>query len=52
MPPASTPSEAILLGWYEENRRPLPWRDTNDPYAILVSEVMAQQTPYADGIVV
>jgi A/G-specific adenine glycosylase len=33
-----------LLGWYEENSRPLPWRNTRDPYAILVSEVMLQQT--------
>ncbi|MGH3001695.1 MAG: hypothetical protein ACRDM1_03345 [Gaiellaceae bacterium] len=33
-----------LLAWYEENRRPLPWRETTDPYAILVSEVMLQQT--------
>lgn len=36
--------EDLLLGWYAENRRPLPWRETTDPYAILVSEVMAQQT--------
>jgi A/G-specific adenine glycosylase len=33
-----------LLAWYQENRRPLPWRRTRDPYAILVSEVMLQQT--------
>jgi len=33
-----------LLGWYEANRRDLPWRQTRDPYAILVSEVMLQQT--------
>jgi A/G-specific adenine glycosylase len=33
-----------LLAWYRENRRALPWRETRDPYAILVSEVMAQQT--------
>jgi A/G-specific adenine glycosylase len=44
MPAAGTPSDEVLLVWYEENRRPLPWRETNDPYAILVSEVMAQQT--------
>ena len=44
MPPEDTRSDAVLLAWYEENRRPLPWRETNDPYAILVSEVMAQQT--------
>jgi A/G-specific adenine glycosylase len=33
-----------LLTWYEHVRRPLPWRDTKDPYALLVSEVMLQQT--------
>ena len=36
--------EQALLAWYAENKRPLPWRDTRDPYAILVSEVMLQQT--------
>jgi A/G-specific adenine glycosylase len=33
-----------LLTWYEANKRPLPWRETRDAYAILVSEVMLQQT--------
>jgi A/G-specific adenine glycosylase len=33
-----------LLSWYEANRRDLPWRRTNDPYAVLVSEIMLQQT--------
>ena len=33
-----------LLGWYRENGRDLPWRRTRDPYAVLVSEVMLQQT--------
>jgi A/G-specific adenine glycosylase len=33
-----------LLAWYHANGRDLPWRKTKDPYAILVSEVMAQQT--------
>jgi A/G-specific adenine glycosylase len=36
-----------LLRWYERERRDLPWRRTNDPYAILVSEVMLQQTQVA-----
>jgi A/G-specific adenine glycosylase len=36
--------EAALLAWFEENARELPWRRTRDPYAILVSEVMLQQT--------
>jgi A/G-specific adenine glycosylase len=33
-----------LLAWYARVRRPLPWRETRDPYALLVSEVMLQQT--------
>ncbi|HZC29623.1 MAG TPA: A/G-specific adenine glycosylase, partial [Gaiellaceae bacterium] len=36
--------EAALLAWFEDHRRDLPWRRTRDPYAILVSEVMLQQT--------
>jgi A/G-specific adenine glycosylase len=35
---------AELLKWYEANGRDLPWRETRDPYAILVSEIMLQQT--------
>jgi A/G-specific adenine glycosylase len=35
---------AVLLAWYSTNGRDLPWRHTCDPYAILVSEVMLQQT--------
>jgi A/G-specific adenine glycosylase len=34
----------LLLAWYQANGRDLPWRRTTDPYAILVSEVMLQQT--------
>ena len=33
-----------LLSWYAQHRRDLPWRHTRDPYAILVAEVMLQQT--------
>ncbi len=36
--------EATLLAWYASTARALPWRKTRDPYAILVSEVMLQQT--------
>jgi A/G-specific adenine glycosylase len=36
--------EERLLVWFGEQGRELPWRRTRDPYAILVSEVMAQQT--------
>ena len=34
----------LLLAWYTQQGRDLPWRSTRDPYAILVSEVMLQQT--------
>jgi A/G-specific adenine glycosylase len=37
----------LVLAWYGENGRDLPWRRTRDPYAILVSEVMLQQTQVA-----
>ena len=33
-----------LRAWYRENARDLPWRRTRDPYHILVSELMLQQT--------
>jgi len=36
--------EGLLSEWYAANGRDLPWRRTRDPYAILVSEVMLQQT--------
>lgn len=35
---------ASLLGWYASGHRDFPWRRTTDPYAVLVSEVMLQQT--------
>src|SRR5437899_4269807 len=36
--------EDLLRSWFAEHGRDLPWRRTRDPYAILVSEVMSQQT--------
>jgi A/G-specific adenine glycosylase len=39
--------KAALLAWSRERGRDLPWRRTRDPYAILVSEVMLQQTQAA-----
>jgi A/G-specific adenine glycosylase len=36
--------EDLLLDWFAHHGRNLPWRKTRDPYAILVSEVMSQQT--------
>lgn len=34
----------LLLDWFAANRRDLPWRRTRDPYAVWISEIMAQQT--------
>lgn len=39
-----------LLAWYEEEHRPLPWRETHDPYKIWLSEVILQQTRIDQGI--
>lgn len=33
-----------LCAWYEQVKRPLPWRDTGDPYHVWISEIMLQQT--------
>jgi A/G-specific adenine glycosylase len=43
-PRFSAPTGDALLRWYVAERRDLPWRRTSDTYAILVSEVMLQQT--------
>jgi A/G-specific adenine glycosylase len=46
-PPSSALLERVhtaLLTWYSAEQRDLPWRTTQDPYAILVSEIMLQQT--------
>ena len=37
----------LLRAWYRANARDLPWRRTRDPYRVLVSELMLQQTPVA-----
>jgi len=39
-----------LLRWYKKHGRDLPWRRTRDPYAIMVSEIMLQQTQVATVI--
>jgi len=39
--------ERALLAWFDEHGRDLPWRKTHDQYAVLVSEVMLQQTQVA-----
>src|SRR5205814_8093447 len=43
-PDSAARVHAQLLQWYEAEQRNLPWRVTDDPYAILVSEIMLQQT--------
>ena len=40
----------ILLDWFDANRRDLPWRNTNDPYKIWVSEIILQQTRVVQGL--
>src|SRR5215203_2341672 len=39
-----------LLSWYVAHGRDLPWRKTQDPYAILVSEILLQQTQVATAL--
>jgi A/G-specific adenine glycosylase len=39
-----------ILQWYTKNGRDLPWRNTSDPYQVLVSEIMLQQTQVSRGI--
>ncbi len=43
-PPRPNHLVAPLLSWFSQNARDLPWRQTRDPYAIWVSEIMLQQT--------
>src|SRR6187455_2973578 len=42
--PARRSFRRRLLDWYDRHGRTLPWRNTRDPYHILVSEIMLQQT--------
>ena len=46
-PETVTAFRAMIMAHYRLNSRPMPWRETRDPYAILVSEVMLQQTQVA-----
>ncbi|MEN9943066.1 MAG: hypothetical protein RLZZ91_1067, partial [Bacteroidota bacterium] len=39
-----------LLEWYNREKRDLPWRNTSDPYAIWLSEVILQQTRVDQGM--
>ena len=47
---SSAPFRRVLLTWYRQHGRDLPWRHTDDPYAIVVSELMLQQTQVATVI--
>jgi A/G-specific adenine glycosylase len=40
---------SVLLKWFQENGRDLPWRQTRDPYAIWLSEIILQQTQVKQG---
>jgi A/G-specific adenine glycosylase len=40
----------LLIQWYLQNKRDLPWRNTTDPYRIWLSEIMLQQTRVAQGM--
>ncbi len=39
-----------LISWYNLNKRELPWRNTNDPYKIWLSEIILQQTKIVQGL--
>ena len=39
-----------LIKWYNVNKRDLPWRKTNDPYKIWISEIVLQQTRVDQGL--
>jgi A/G-specific adenine glycosylase len=39
----------ILINWYEEHKRELPWRGISDPYLIWISEIILQQTRVVQG---
>ncbi len=40
---------SLIINWYKRNKRDLPWRNTNDPYTIWVSEIIMQQTRINQG---
>lgn len=42
--------QSDLLSWWEENKRSFPWRETSNPFYILISEIMLQRTR-ADQVV-
>jgi len=50
MDPSNRKIRTALLGWYDREKRDLPWRASRDPYRILISEFMLQQTQVATVI--
>ncbi len=44
------PSKSRLLEWYEQNSRSLPWRENPDPWSVLLSEFILQQTKMEVGL--
>ena len=40
----------VLMNWYGQNKRDLPWRHTTDPYVIWISEIILQQTRVVQGM--
>lgn len=50
MTPDSFDFAERLIQWYKQNKRDLPWRDTNNPYFIWLSEVILQQTRVNQGL--
>jgi A/G-specific adenine glycosylase len=44
------PFSATIMAWYAAHQRELPWRQTKDPYAIWMSEIILQQTRVAQGL--
>lgn len=50
--PTPNPSffSSTLINWYHQHRRPLPWRETRDPHAIWLSEIILQQTRVRQGL--
>ena len=47
----SKDDQQALLAWYDEHQRDLPWRQSDDPWAILLSEILLQQTQVSRGLV-
>lgn len=48
--PQNHPISDKLISWYKKHKRDLPWRNTNDPYKIWLSEIILQQTQVIQGL--